>query len=134
MGSVEGKSEASREASMGTFTVEVRLANPARPEKTQELKLLVDTGSAYTWVPAPVLGDLGLSPTTTRRIRTIQGHIVERPATEALLTLDRQTLHTICLFGQAGDLEVLGAVTLEQFGLAVDPVQQRPFPAVQFGA
>ena len=119
---------------MGTFIAEVRIANPASPEKAAELKLLVDTGSAYTWVAASVLAELGVSPSTTRRIRTIQGHIVERPATEVLLTLDGQTLHTICLFGQPGELEVLGAVTLEQFGLAVDPVQQRLFPAVQFGA
>ena len=119
---------------MGTFTVEVQLAHPARPDKKQELKLLVDTGSAYTWVPSTVLGVLGLSPTTSRRVKTIQGNVVERPAAEVLLTLDGQTLHTICLFGQPGELEVLGAVTLEQFGLGVDPIQQRLIPAVQFGA
>jgi len=119
---------------VGTFTVEVQLAHPARPDKKQELKLLVDTGSAYTWVPSTVLGVLGLSPTTSRRVRTIQGNVVERPAAEVLLTLDGQTLHTICLFGQPGELEVLGAVTLEQFGLGVGPVQQRLIPAIQFGA
>ncbi len=119
---------------MGTFAVDVRLANPAHPEKTQEIKLLVDTGSAYTWVPSTVLTQLGLAPRMSRRIITIQGQVVERPAAEVLITLDAQTLHTICLFGQPGDLEVLGAVTLEEFGLAVDPVQKRLLPAVQYGA
>ena len=119
---------------MGTFAVDVRLADPAHPEKTQELKLRVDTGSAYTWVPSTVMGSLGITPTMTRRIRSIQGQIIERPAAEVLITLDAQTLHTICLFGQPGELEVLGAVTLEEFGLAVDPVQKRLLPAVQFGA
>ena len=119
---------------MGTFTAEVRIASPASPEKAQELKLLVDTGSAYTWVAASVLAELGLSPSMTRRIRTIQGQIIERPAAVVQITLEGQTLPTICLFGQPGDLEVLGAVTLEEFGLGVDPIQQRLIPAVQFGA
>lgn len=118
---------------MGTFAVDLRLANPAQPSTVAEVKALVDTGSAYTWIQSTVLGALGLSPTTARRIMTIHGQVVERPATEVLMMLDGQTLHTICLFGQAGDLEVLGAVTLEQFGLAVDPVQKRPVPAVQSG-
>ena len=34
----------------------------------------------------------------------------------------------------AGDLDVLGADTLEGFGLAVDPVQRKLIPALQFGA
>lgn len=119
---------------MGTFAVDVRLANPAHPNMVAEVKALVHTGSAYTWMPSTVLGALGLSPTTARRVMTIHGQVVERPATEVLMTLDGQTLHTICLFGQPGDLEVLGAVTLEQFGLAVDPVQNRPVPPVQYGA
>jgi predicted aspartyl protease len=119
---------------MGTFEVEARLANPERPEKGEFLKLLVDTGSAYTWVRADSLEALGLVRTMTRRIMTIQGNVVDRPATEVLITLNGQRLHTICLFGQPGDLQVLGAVTLEQFGLAVDPVQKRLVPAVQYGA
>jgi hypothetical protein len=45
-----------------------------------------------------------------------------------------RTLHTLCLFGERGDLEVLGAYTLEGFGLTVDPVQRRLVPAILFGA
>lgn len=119
---------------MGTFVVEVVLAHPGHPERVQPMKLLVDTGSAYTWVSASLLWDLGLSPSTSRRILTIQGQVIERPAAEVLLTLDGQTLHTLCLFGEPGEIEVLGAVTLEQFGLAVDPVARRLIPAVPYGA
>jgi len=32
-----------------------------------------------------------------------------------VITLEGRTLHTICLFGGAGDLDVLGAYTLEGF-------------------
>ena len=50
------------------------------------------------------------------------------------MTLDGRTLHTLCLFGDPGDLEVLGAYTLEGFALAIDPVQRRLIPAIVYGA
>ena len=53
---------------------------------------------------------------------------------EILITLEGRTLHTLCLFGEPGDLEVLGAYTLEGFGLAIDPVQRRLIPAILYGA
>ena len=119
---------------MGTFFVEVLIASPRRPDAAQPLKLLVDTGSTYTWVAAAVLRGLGVEPQERRRILTNEGRATERPAAEVLITLESRTLHTICLFGESGDLEVLGAYTLEGFGLAVDPVQRRLIPALLYGA
>jgi predicted aspartyl protease len=119
---------------MGTFFVEALIAAPRRPEAAQSLKLLVDTGSTYTWVSATVLRALGIEPSERRRIVTIEGRATERPAAEVLITLEGRTLHTICLFGESGDLEVLGAYTLEGFGLTVDPVQRRLIPALLYGA
>ena len=119
---------------MGTFFVEVPLAAPERPERREPHKLLVDTGSTYTWVSATFLHRLGVQPTEQRRVLTIEGKAVDRPAAEILITLEGRTLHTLCLFGESGDLEVLGAYTLEGFGLAVDPVQRRLVPAILYGA
>lgn len=119
---------------MGTFFVEVLLAAPQQPERREALKLLVDTGSTYTWVSAVSLQRLGIQPSERRRVLTIEGKTAERGAAEVLITLDGRTLHTVCLFGESGDLEVLGAYTLEGFGLAVDPVQRRLVPAILFGA
>jgi predicted aspartyl protease len=98
---------------MGTFFAEVQLASPSRPDRRETLKLLVDTGSMYSWVSATVLRDLGVQPTERRRLLTIEGKTTERGAAEVLITLEGRTLHTICLFGNPGDLEVLGAYTLE---------------------
>lgn len=119
---------------MGTFFVEVLLAPPQQPERREPHKLLVDTGSTYTWVSAAFLHALGVQPIERRRILTIEGRTVERAAAEVLITLEGRTLHTVCLFGEGGDLEVLGAYTLEGFGLAVDPIQRRLVPAIGFGA
>ena len=46
--------------------------------------------------------------------------LVERDAAEGLITLAGRTLHTVCLFAGGGDLDVLGAYTLEGFGLGVE--------------
>lgn len=119
---------------MATFFVEVSLASSQQPERREPLKLLVDTGSTDTWVAATFLRGLGIQPTERRRVLTIEGKSVERPAAEVLITLEGRTLHTVCLFGEGGDLEVLGVYTLEGFGLSVDPVQRRLVPAVLYGA
>lgn len=119
---------------MGTFFTEVQLASPARPDRRETVKLLVDSGSMYTWVSAALLRDLGVQPTERRRVLTIEGRTTERGAAEILITLEGRTLHTLCLFGDPGDLDVLGAYTLEGFGLAVDPIQRRLIPAILYGA
>ena len=72
---------------------------------------------------AAVLRALSVVPTERRRVVTIEGQVVEG-----------RTLHTLCLFGGAGELDVLGASTLEGFGLGVDPVQRKLIPALQYGA
>jgi len=119
---------------MGTFFAEVHLASPFRPDRRESVKLLVDSGSMHTWVSAGVLRDLGLQPTERRRILTIEGRATERGAAEVLITLEGRTLHTLCLFGEPNDLEVLGAYTLEGFGLGIDPIQRRLIPAILYGA
>ena len=119
---------------MGTFLVEAVLAAPERPDRRQPVNLLVDSGSTYTWVAAAVLRALPVAPTERRRVVTIEGQVVERDAAEILITLEGRTLHTLCLFDGAGELDVLGAYTLEGFGLGIDPVQRKLIPALQYGA
>ena len=119
---------------MGTLFVEVLLASPQQPDRREPLKLLVDTGSTYTWISARALQALGIQATERRRVLTIEGKVVERPLAEVLITVEGRTLHTLSLFAQDGDIEVLGAYTLEGFGLAADPVQRRLVPAILYGA
>ncbi len=119
---------------MRTFFADALLASPLRPDRREPVKVLVDSGSTYTWVSAPVLRALCVEPTERRRVVTIEGQVTERDAAEVLITLEGRTLHTLCLFGDAGDLDVLGAYTLEGFGLGIDPVQRKLIPALQYGA
>lgn len=119
---------------MGTFFVDVEIASPRRADRRESVKLLVDSGSLYMWISGNVLRDLGMQPTDRCRVMTIEGRMTERGMAEILITLEGRTLHSLCLFGEPGDLDLLGAYTLEGFGLAIDPVQRRLIPAIVYGA
>jgi len=96
--------------------------------RSKELKAWVDTGAAYTWIPRAVLEDLGISPTFRLRFRPANGTEIERDCTQASVKVDGSQLITVCVFGDEGSEPLLGAVTLEEMGLGVDPLNQRLVP------
>jgi clan AA aspartic protease len=112
---------------MATFRYPVVLLSLDRTQRVT-LEMLVDTGATYTWVPEPVLQQLGYQPTFRRRLRLANGQIIERSGCEAVVEIDGNALTTIVLFGDPASEPLLGAVTLEQFSLAPDPVSQRLIP------
>jgi clan AA aspartic protease len=112
---------------MGTFqqSIEVGTLDGSR---FKELKAWVDTGAAYTWIPRTVLENLGISPTFRRRFRLANGSEIERDCSQANVKVNGSQLITVCVFGDEGSEALLGAVTLEEMGLGVDPLNQRLVP------
>ncbi len=82
----------------------------------------------FACLPTPQLEALGLAPQWRVPIVLADDRRDEWNATEILLTHDGRTLHTTCLFGPAGSLALLGAVSLEQFALSVDPLTRTLVP------
>jgi hypothetical protein len=81
----------------------------------------------------PVLRALAALTQNTSRMERGRGDILRSrtASAEVPIALEGRTLHTVSLFGQDGDMEVLGvlgAYTLEAFGLAVSPVLRRFIP------
>ena len=113
---------------MTTFTHPVLVANPRGNASPVEVKLLVDTGAMFTCLPTPQLEALGLAPQWSVPITLADGRREDWRATEILMTIDGRSLHTTCLFGPPGSLALLGAVSLEQFALAVDPLTRTLVP------
>ena len=83
---------------MGVFYQPVILANSEVPTRRVELKLLVDTGATWTWIPEPILRGIGLTPAFTRKVKLADGRVVERNAAIALITIGQETLPTLSLF------------------------------------
>lgn len=93
-------------------------------KRSRKLRLLVDAGSAFTWVPRNLLRQLGVQPKGVRRFRTIDGRILEREVGEAILEFDGEAATRILVFSERGDAEVLGVDALEGLALEVDPVNR----------
>lgn len=113
---------------METFRVEVTLKNLSESARRQTLSLLVDTGATYTTLPRDVAETLGCTPIGTRRVLLANGREEDWPIGLVLMTLENQELPTVCLIGPNGGPALLGAVTLEEFALSVDPIARRLVP------
>ena len=114
---------------MSTFTYPALVANPRGDSLPVEVKCLVDIGAMFTCLPTPQLEALGFGLQWRVPIMLADGRQEEWTETEILLTIDGRTLHTTCLFGPPGSLPLLGAVSLEQFALSVDPLTRALVPS-----
>ena len=106
---------------MGHTTAKIKLYG-ADHSKSQQVELLVDTGSTYTWVPRSLLEDLSIKPSTTRNFRTIDGRTLKREVGEVLMEYANERATRMVVFAHGGDAHVLGVDALEGLGLEVDPV------------
>jgi aspartyl protease family protein len=113
---------------VGTFQVNVVVKNIQDPSRNRALSVLVDTGATYTTLPRDVADALGCRPIGTRRVLLASGREEEWPVSVVLIVLEGQEGPTFCLIGPNGGPSLLGAVTLEEFALGVDPVAKRLIP------
>lgn len=113
---------------MGAFQVEVTVKNFREPGRSQTLSVVVDTGATYMTLARDVMEALGCQPIGSRRVLLADGREEEWPVAAVLLTLEGQEGPTFCLIGPNGGPTLLGAVTLEEFALGVDPVAKRLVP------
>ena len=113
---------------MGTFSVPVSLASPEHPERRITVDLLVDTGATWTMVPEELVRQLSLPATRQRMVTLANGERVTYPAGQVSIQLNGEEGITFFLAGPPGCLALLGAVTLEEFGLAPDPVRKTLVP------
>jgi clan AA aspartic protease len=111
---------------MPTFRLTIEIG-PTDRSRFEQIEALVDTGATYTVIPRDVLERLGIAP-QFRRFRVADGRVVELDMAVVMVRLEGQTLPTICIFGEEGMNALLGAVTLEEFGLGIDPANQRLVP------
>lgn len=116
---------------MGTFEVEVEVeVGDIEGRRFQRIQALVDTGSTYMRVPRNILQTLGVPPQERRPFEVADGRQVEYELGQAQVRLAGRTLVNLVMFGEEDSVPLLGAVTLELFGLGVDPVRQRLVPVV----
>lgn len=121
---------------MGLFYIDGEVANLRSPKRSILVpKMLVDTGSEYTWVPEQTLRKLRIVPMKKDlAFQMANGETITRSIGFAFLRVGEFFTVDEVVFGQPGDLALLGARTMEGFGARVDPRAKRlvasgPHPA-----
>ena len=112
---------------MGTFSQPITLISPTGDE-TETQDAVVDTGATFTIVPASVLERLGMTSHRTVTLRLANGRLQQGSIGWVRVQLNGLEENTICVFGEPDSPSAIGAVTLETFLLAADPVEQRLVP------
>lgn len=121
---------------MGTFHTECRIENLAERRRGATFaKFLVDTGSEFSWVPGEVLEKIGVK----REKKDLEfvmanGQRVTRSVGFAIVRAGGTFTVDEVVFGEKGDMALLGARSLEGLNLLVDPARKRlvaagPLPA-----
>ena len=111
---------------MSLFRTNVVAKNPKDETRaTSAIEVLVDTGSELTWLPAELIRAVGIEPRRNRTFTTATGQPVQRPVGYAVLASDGHETIDEVVFGEKGDLQLLGVRTLEGFGVVVDPLGHR---------
>lgn len=124
---------------MGTFRVDVEVENPARPGDRRTIQdVLVDTGAELSWFPAPLLDSLQVERNTTWRFRQADGTVVERWTGTVKIRVAGKACGDEVVFGEPGDLLLLGARSLEGLNFRIEPVTRQlvdagPAPAAVAG-
>lgn len=105
---------------VGETYVEVKLkANGKEAIK----KLLVDTGSTFSWIRTETLQKLEVKPTDKVRAETVEGRRVVREISFVEVECLGRRAPTLVVFARGRDSEVLGLHALEGLMLEVDPVR-----------
>src|SRR5437660_6732765 len=111
---------------MGSFRVDVEIENPAKPGERRSIgSVLVETGAELSWFPAEVLESLGIEGYARSRFRRADGTILERWTGVALLHVAGKRTGDDVVFGEPGDLVLLGARTLEGLNFRIEPVTRQ---------
>lgn len=127
------------DSDLGAFRIDVEIENPAEPGRREALRdVLVDTGAELSWFPARVLDLLSVERRKLTRFRQADGTILVRWTGPAFVYASGTTATDDVVFGEPGDLVLLGARSLEGLNLCVDPVSKRlvdagPVPAAVAG-
>ena len=114
---------------MGLTHVSVRVGNPATSMgHAEDVQCLVDSGAIYSLIPSAVLARLGIEPHSTRDFVLANGDVIRRQLATATFEYEGRRGDSMVIVGEPGDDPLLGATTLEGFGLVLDPFRRELRP------
>lgn len=111
---------------VGTFRITVAIENPFRMGARRSVEgVLVDTGAELSVLPADVLDALHIGREEQMRFRQANGTVLERWIGMAIVYAGGRRAPDYVVFGEPGDLVLLGARSIEGLNFRVDPVARK---------
>jgi len=98
------------------------------PNGSRTLRMMVDTGSTFTWVPEGLAQELGARVIRPISIRVADSRSIERMLGELEVEIQGRKATRLVVFGHEGDMALVGADTLEGLLFEVDPVEGKLRP------
>ncbi|MBC7091569.1 MAG: Retroviral aspartyl protease [Nitrososphaeria archaeon] len=105
----------------GTFKVKAKVWNPSKLSNVLDVELIVDAGATYTVLPAKMLEELDIEVVRTARLRLADNRVIERPLDEIGIEIEKHKAGATPIVFREENVYLLGAVTMEQLGLAQTP-------------
>jgi clan AA aspartic protease len=116
-----------RIVAVGIFHVDIDVMTSSGADAERHT-VLVDTGASYLSLPGSVLLRLGYRPVDRQRVILATGQVAIWPVTEVKVRLAERERTVIAFFADEASPKLVGAQTLESFGLGVDPLGRRLIP------
>ena len=114
---------------MGIFRTSISVGCLTGGAPSVAIEVMVDTGSEYNWVPGDTLESLGITRVRRERFETADGRVLERDVGFAMIYAGGRSGPAIVVFGEPGDMTLLGAIGLESLNLRVDLGRKELVPA-----
>ncbi len=120
---------------MGTFHIGCQIENYRDNNMSIKIKkLLVDSGAEHTWIRDTKLSKIGITPVKKDvPFKMANGQLITRNIGFMIIRVNREFTVDEVVFAQRGDLEFLGARSLEGLNLNVDAKRKKlvaagPYP------
>ena len=109
---------------MGLIHVDVDVSNPANPNVSESVRVLVDTGATLSVLPSSMLDRLGIIREERRQFLGFGG-TVTRDTGIVRMRYGVTSAGVFTVFGADDDPSIMGVTALEVLGYEVDPVNRR---------
>lgn len=107
---------------MGLTHIDAKVTG--RNGRSQEVQFLVDSGVTYSLLPAGTWKALELQPSRAVTVALADGTKLTRPVSECVFSLQGVQGTAPVLLGESDDEPLMGAVTLENLGLILNPYKR----------
>jgi clan AA aspartic protease len=114
---------------MGLTTVVLEVASTDKKSKKIKAEFMVDSGSFYTVLPKRLVIKLGIKPEFDQQFSLADGTNIKRQIGNAFITFQDKRIAAPVILGEKEDTALMGALTLENLGLILNPFTRKLHPA-----